>query len=328
MSTLGMVLLVMALVLGGLGWTALYVKRRLEAIPEKEKKAFLKKKVNGVFTWFEDHDLLPRTPAFNHDYLRDYPALKTLEDGYDVVREECLALLEIKESLTDMSVMGGSYTKAGIHTAKWKTFLFKSGEFVEENCELCPRTAALLRGLPDVYTAFFSVLDPHQRVVPHWGYYKGFVRYHLGVIIPNDNEDRACYLRVNADPYENELRDPSLASKGETYYWKNGEGIVFDDNYLHEAENGSDEVRVVLWIDLRRKMPFYIQLFNMLCLAVAHRDRSVMKIRDRRSSQRSAVDRRGQHESGADRTVWPHRRHHLQEAARFGPSGPRIRHQE
>jgi beta-hydroxylase len=178
-----------------------------------------------------------------------------------------------------MSAMGGSYTQAGIHTAQWKTFMFKSGEFIEENCARCPETAALLRQIPGVYTAFFSVLDPHQHVVPHWGYYKGFLRYHLGVVIPGNNEDRSCYLRVNGDPHDNALRDPSLVRKGETYYWKNGEGIVFDDNYLHEAENGSDQVRVVLWIDLRRRMPFYLQLFNMLCLAVAHRDSSVKKIR-------------------------------------------------
>ena len=87
-------------------------------------------------------------------------------------------------------------------------------------------------------------------------------------------------MRVNGDLYENSLRDPRLVTKGETYYWKNGEGIVFDDNYLHDAENGSDEVRVILWIDLRRKMPFYIQAFNRLCLALVYRDESVRKMRE------------------------------------------------
>jgi len=175
--------------------------------------------------------------------------------------------------------MGGSYTQAGIHTASWKVFVFKSGQFIEENCALCPKTAALLRDIPGVYTAFFSVLDPHQHVPAHWGYYKGFARYHLGVVIPGNNEDRACYLRVNGDLTDNLARDPSLVSRGETYYWKNGEGILFDDNYLHDAENGSEEIRVVLWMDMRRKMPFYLQAFNLLCLALVHRDESVKRIR-------------------------------------------------
>jgi aspartyl/asparaginyl beta-hydroxylase (cupin superfamily) len=99
------------------------------------------------------------------------------------------------------------------------------------------------------------------------------------VIIPNDNAGGECYLRVNSDPVDNARRDPSLVERGEIYYWKNGKGIVFDDNYLHDAANNSDEIRVVMWIDLRRKMPFYLQLFNMLCLALVERERSVRKIR-------------------------------------------------
>ena len=272
--------LVTLLVLGAFAAGVLYGVRRLSRMSSEQKKRFLKQTLNGVFIWFEDRNLLPRTPAFDHDYLRTYPGLKRLEDGYAEIREECLGLLEIKDKLTDMKEMGGSYTQAGIHTAKWKTFMFKSGEFVEPNCRLCPKTAELLRGIPGVYTAFFSVLDPHQHVVPHWGYYKGFVRYHLGVVIPKDNEDHSCYLRVNGDPHDNALRDPSLVEKGEVYYWHDGEGIVFDDNYLHEAENRSDEVRVVMWIDLVRPMPFYIQAFNRLCLWAVHRDSSVKRIRE------------------------------------------------
>ncbi len=259
---------------------ALYLRQRLRALPNAKKKVLLKQTLNGVFIWFEQRGLLPRTPAIRHDYLRDYPRLKTLEDNADVVRAECLSLLQIKDKLTDMTKMGGSYTQAGIHTAKWKTFMFKSGKFVEQNCELCPKTAAILRTIPGLYTAFFSILEPHQYVTPHWGYYKGFQRYHLGVIIPNDNADRKCFLRVNGNLEDNSRRDLSLVENGETYYWKNGEGVLFDDNYLHDAENGSDEVRVILWLDLRRKMPFYLQAFNMLCLAVAFRDESVKRIRE------------------------------------------------
>ena len=276
METLVILVAILVLLAGGL-WT---VWRRLSGLPNKEKKALVKKTINGVFIYFEERGWLQPTPAFNHDYLETYPALANLEAHHAEVREECLALLDIKESLTDMSEMGGDYTAAGIHVAKWKTFAFKFGEFIEENCQRCPKTAGLLRRIPGLYTAFFSVLDPHQHVVPHWGYYKGFQRYHLGVIIPANNEDRSSFLRVNGDRADNARRDPTLVEKGETYYWKNGEGIVFDDNYLHEAKNLSDEVRVVLWLDLRRPMPFYLQAFNILVLAIAHRDKSVARFRE------------------------------------------------
>ncbi len=137
----------------------------------------------------------------------------------------------------------------------------------------------LLRRIPGLYTAFFSVLDPHQDITPHWGYYKGFVRYHLGVLIPGNNEDHSCWLRVNGNAEDNAREDKALVEKGEIYYWKNGQGIVFDDNYLHDAANQSNEVRVVFWLDLRRKFPFYLQLYNVLCLWFIHRDSSMKKVR-------------------------------------------------
>jgi beta-hydroxylase len=260
------------------GGLALWLNRRLHALPSKQKKALVKKTVSGIFVWFEERGLLPRTPAFDPNYLRHYPALRILEENHAVIRAECLDLLRIKDRLTDMKAMGGNYTQAGIHTIQWKTFVLKSGDFVEANCRLAPRTAALVRDIPDAFTIFFSVLEPRQRIAPHWGYYKGFLRYHLGVVIPNNNANGECFLRVNGNLEDNAKRDTALVDRGEVYHWKEGAGIVFDDNYLHDAGNDSDEVRVVLWIDLRRKMPFYLEWFNSLCLAVARRDTSMKEI--------------------------------------------------
>ena len=193
-------------------------------------------------------------------------------------RDECLALLGIKEQLTDVEALVGPYTAGGIHSIQWKSFVFKSGQFIEENCARCPQTAALLRQIPGVEMAFFSILDPHQYIKPHWGYYKGFLRYHLGVLIPNNNEDQTCFLRVNDDITDNAAQDLTLIEKGEKYYWKNGEGVVFDDTFLHDAANYSDQVRVVLWLDLRRKMPLPLQLLNRLILHIARYDPAVKQI--------------------------------------------------
>ena len=270
----GCVALASLAIVGARAWT------RLAALSDKKRKKRLVRMINRVFTRSEERGWLTRTPAFIRDYHRYYPALARLEAGYPQVRAECLAILEDKERLPDIRVMGGNYTKRGVHLALWKTFLFKSGDFVEANCARCPRTAALLRDIPHVYTAFFSVLDPHQVITPHWGYYKGFLRYHLGVVIPNDNADRSCSLQVNADLSDNAQDDPALIEKGERYYWHEGEGIVFNDNYLHGAENKSDEVRVVLFLDLKRPMPWPLDLFNRLCLWIAHRERGVRKIRE------------------------------------------------
>ncbi|MBW2696749.1 MAG: aspartyl/asparaginyl beta-hydroxylase domain-containing protein, partial [Deltaproteobacteria bacterium] len=142
----------------------------------------------------------------------------------------------------------------------------------------------------NLYTAFFSILEPHQYVTPHFGYYKGFLRYHLGVIIPGNNIDRSAWLRVNADRADNDRADNdradndrddhSLIERGEKYYWHDGEGVMFDDTYLHDAANDSDEVRVVLWLDVARKMSFWLHAFNKLFLFIVHRDASIKVIRN------------------------------------------------
>lgn len=53
------------------------------------------------------------------------------------------------------------------------------GQFIPENEARAPKTAALLRQIPDVYNAFFSVLEPHQHIDPHWGHYKGYVNTYM-----------------------------------------------------------------------------------------------------------------------------------------------------
>jgi aspartyl/asparaginyl beta-hydroxylase (cupin superfamily) len=278
---------ILAITLGLLAVGVVIALRKVRRMPGWKKKVFLKRKLNGVYIWFEERGILPRNPAFTHDYHRNYPGLDLLEENFEIIREECVALMDIKDRLTDMSDVAGSYTANGVHAVRWKMFMFKAGEFIEENCRLCPKTTALLRRVPGVRQASFSVLDAHQHLPPHWGYYKGFVRYHLGVVVPGNNEDHSCYIRINSDPDVNpsdvDLR-PKVAERvreGETYYWREGKGIVLEDNYLHEARNASDGVRVVLFLDLQRKLPFYLHLFNLLSLKIVYGDKSVQKIRER-----------------------------------------------
>ena len=244
-----------------------------------DQKAQIKGRVNRFWIDAERKGWYPRAPAFITDYDDDYPWFREFEKHYDVVREECESLIGIRDQLTDVEALGGGYTEGGIHAIQWKSFMFKQGEFIEENCRLAPKTTELLRKIPNCYTAFFSILEPDQYVVPHFGYYKGFLRYHLGVRIPKNNEDHACWLRINADPEDNRIREKHLATKGDKYYWKNGEGVLFDDTYLHDAANESDEVRVVLWLDIARKLPWYLHAFNKLCLWIVHKDGSIKKIR-------------------------------------------------
>jgi aspartyl/asparaginyl beta-hydroxylase (cupin superfamily) len=252
---------------------------RLPGAGKKGRKR-VRKAFNGVYARCEEAGLLPRLPAFDEDYGEDYPELRALEAGYVDIRSEFENLLRFRAQITDMSALGGQYTARGIHTIRWKAFMLKSGSFIPENCALAPKTAALLRPLASVYNAFFSILEPRQYVSPHWGYYKGFVRYHLGVVIPEDNADKTCWLRVNVDRDDNARRDKALVERGPKHYWRNGRGVIFDDTNLHDAANESDAVRVVLWLDVARKLPRALALYNRALLAALYHEPSIRRFRE------------------------------------------------
>ena len=134
-------LLVLAgvVVLGALVW------RYVQSLDSNRKLADA---ISGVLMRAEARGVFPIAPAYERCYLKDYPHLKILEDNYPVMREECEKLLGLKEKMTDMEMLGGSYTAGGIHTAKWKTFMFKSRKFVEDNCRDAPHPIAPIDVLP------------------------------------------------------------------------------------------------------------------------------------------------------------------------------------
>ena len=83
----------------------------------------------------------------------------------------------------------------------------------------------------------FSILSPHKHILPHCGPYKGVLRYHLGLIVPEDAEN--CRIRVGDD-----IR-----------HWEPGKPLIFDDVFNHEVWNDTDETRVVLFVDVERPLP-------------------------------------------------------------------------
>jgi aspartyl/asparaginyl beta-hydroxylase (cupin superfamily) len=229
-----------------------------------------------LFIRAEQRGIFRKLPAFERD-LSEYPELAVLAANHRTIRAECEQLLQSRLRIPGMEELT-SYTSGGIHQIAWKSFMFKSGEFIDENCALAPKTAALLRDIPGVYTAFFSVLEPQQHIKAHWGYWKGFVRYHLGVVIPDNNRDRKCWIRINPQA-QARSGDREAIAQGEKYYWREGEAVLFDDTFLHEAANESDQVRVVLFLDVARKMIWPLALLNRLFLWIAHQDKSVREIR-------------------------------------------------
>ena len=80
-------------------------------------------------------------------------------------------------------------------------------------------------------------LPDGSRLPRHRDPYAGSLRYHLGLITPNDDR---CFIEVD----------------GERYSWRDGEGVMFDETYLHYAENQSGQNRLILFCDIERPMRY------------------------------------------------------------------------
>lgn len=111
-----------------------------------------------------------------------------------------------------------------------------------------PNTMKLVNKCPCTL-AFFSVFEPGTKLEPHIGLYKGVMRYHLPIIVPDDFEK--CFINVD----------------GNVLHWREGEDLMFDDTFLHHAENNSNERRVVLFLDIKRDFNnIFINMLNSLIL--------------------------------------------------------------
>ena len=96
----------------------------------------------AIFAGAERRGVFHKLPAFERD-LSEYPELAVLARNYAIIRAECEALVRSQMRIPGMDELT-SYTSGGIHQIAWKSFMFKSGDFIEENCALAPKTAALL----------------------------------------------------------------------------------------------------------------------------------------------------------------------------------------
>jgi beta-hydroxylase len=182
-----------------------------------------------------------------------FPWLPILEAAAPSIRSEVDALLvhrELLPNLQDISKDQQSITTDD----RWKAyFLYAFGLRSEANAVRCPLTSALLRRVPGLVTAFFSVLAPGKHIPKHRGVYRGLVRIHLGLKVPKVRPEE-CRMVID-DRHR--------------LTWEEGRAFVFDDCYQHEVWNDTDEERVVLLLDVLRPLPAPLQMVNrMLVRAV------------------------------------------------------------
>jgi len=163
-----------------------------------------------------------------------FPELSLLSAHWREMRDEAARLndegfIRAAAGYNDMGF--NSFFRTG-----WKRFYLKwYGDDLPSAQRMCPRTVELLNAIPSVKAAMFASLPPGARLVRHRDPYAGSLRYHLGLLTPNSDQ---CYIVVD----------------GERYFWRDGEAMMFDETYIHHAENTTQMPRVILFCDVERPL--------------------------------------------------------------------------
>lgn len=170
-----------------------------------------------------------------------FPGLDALEQATGAIRAEFAALLaaEVAEMVPYVQFPDRvplRQWKELNNNPKWTAIhLLQNGLRVEANARHCPQTLEAISKMDQPRVpgaspvAMFSLLAPRTRIPPHKGVVNTRLVCHLPLIVPEK-----CGFRCGATTRE----------------WRVGEAFVFDDTIEHEAWNDSDELRVVLILDL------------------------------------------------------------------------------
>jgi len=180
-----------------------------------------------------------------------FPWAKDVEAEWRVIRAELDKVLVRKDDLPGFHEISSDVMTISSDKG-WKTFLLAGYGFKSDaNIAACPETWRVCQKIPGLITVMFSILEPGKHLPAHRGPYNGVLRLHLGLIVPEPREQLG--IRV-----ENQM-----------YRWKEGEAVIFDDAYEHEAWNRTDKTRVVLFIDFMKPLRFPARMLNWLLLNLA-----------------------------------------------------------
>jgi hypothetical protein len=156
--------------------------------------------------------------------------------------------------MTDQEITSRINSNAGrigsVKEPSWRLYGLILNKNVLPTAEFCPSTVKLLQSSSNrILNAGFSVLEPGSYIGEHQDFNNKFYRLHIPLIIPKMNKKikksfvtkekakNLCVLQV-----ENDYRA-----------WKDDEYFIFDDTCMHNAWNPSDEIRIVLLVDLLKE---------------------------------------------------------------------------
>lgn len=179
--------------------------------------------------------------------------IAVVRERWTQIRDEALAVHRAGE--LDAATRPGSvgYYDVGFRTfyrRGWKKFYLQwYGQPHRSAQRLCPNTVAILRQVPGIRAAMFSVLPPGAELSLHSDPMACSFRYHLGLDTPGSD---SCYIDVD----------------GSRVSWRDGQDFVFDETYPHFARNDSERTRLILMCDVVRPMNAFGRLINVPYMAL------------------------------------------------------------
>lgn len=179
----------------------------------------------------------------------NFPGSLRLEKNWLLLFMELKAVLDRSKPLPKFHEVDRANYKISFEDGPaWRTLVLKAYDgWFADNCKMFPQTCKLLSDLSDVSTVMFSILEPHVKIPEHTGKFSGIWRYHLALQVPAAG---LCFIEVN----------------GEKYFWKEGEGILFNDTYLHSVNNDTDGYRIILFLDITKRSSKFVRAINKCIL--------------------------------------------------------------
>lgn len=228
------------------------VRRTVGVEDTLSRPGLVNRALMGIAEWAEGlnekYSKLDNRPVYD---VGEFSWAMDVEREWHLVRAELDNLLTRKEELPGCHEICGELRS--ISTDRdWKTFIFTGyGVKSEEAIRLCPQTWRILQTIPGMKTAMFSIFEPGKYLKPHRGPYNGVLRLHLGLLVP-DTPPRTVAIQVD----------------NRVCHWQEGKVLIFDDSYVHEAWNHSDQTRVVLFVDFVKPLRFPASFVNWLILNI------------------------------------------------------------
>jgi ubiquinone/menaquinone biosynthesis C-methylase UbiE len=227
--------------LGKMGYRFVILRKTSEKPKDNEYRQ-LDEEEEHVYS--SDDDIIDDDMPNFYPYKEIFPQLEVLKEKYDIIREE----MQQVQSRTSWPFWPERHYAS--ESSEWRVFplcyTFPAHDasktvWVDPTCNLCPKTAEILRNISGIRTALFSKLGPKTTLGAHRGWAdlsNHILRCHIGLIVPTLSNGKPCCAMVVG---------------GDTCYHKEKEILVFDDSKLHYAYNEHDEAtRIVLIVDLYR----------------------------------------------------------------------------